>query len=215
MRRLLFACASVLGLGLLFVRCGGSTVGDLDGGAEGGGGGGPDACACVDAQPMCKDGDTKKVDCNTCTCSGGLWACTLLACVDAGPPEGGLPTTDPGSVRCNGATCAAINHFCCDQSGAESCLAKPIPGACAGFTRECDEKADCIGQNVCCIPPNASIKVAYNTRCEANCGNNDPFSYQVCKTSAECLNGMACIGQPCLGTVIYTCGGLIPPNRCQ
>ena len=40
-------------------------------------------------------------------------------------------------------------------------------------------------------------------------------SYQVCKTSAECLNGMACIGQPCLGTVIYTCGGLIPPNRCQ
>ena len=44
MRRLLFACASVVGLGLLFVRCGGSTVCDLDGGVEGGGGG-PDACA--------------------------------------------------------------------------------------------------------------------------------------------------------------------------
>jgi hypothetical protein len=194
-----------------FASCGGTTVSVGDGG--GGGDGGPDdACACVDVQPSCVNGQTKKIDCNTCTCSQGTWACTAIACVDAAPP---LPTSDPGSVSCNGMTCAAINHFCCDQMGVESCMSKPKPGTCAGSQRECDEKADCIGANVCCIPPNQNILLAYNTMCAANCGMNDPFSFQVCKTSAECQNGMACIGQPCLGKIIYTCGGAIPPNRCQ
>jgi len=32
-------------------------------------------------EPECTDGDTKKEDCNTCVCNGGVWACTLMLCL--------------------------------------------------------------------------------------------------------------------------------------
>jgi len=35
--------------------------------------------ACVD-DAECKDGETKEVDCNTCSCTGGQWMCTLILC---------------------------------------------------------------------------------------------------------------------------------------
>ena len=37
------------------------------------------ACPIADAA-VCRDGETKKVDCNTCTCVNGIWGCTLIAC---------------------------------------------------------------------------------------------------------------------------------------
>jgi hypothetical protein len=37
------------------------------------------ACAREDAA-LCRDGETKKVECNTCTCHGGHWGCTIIAC---------------------------------------------------------------------------------------------------------------------------------------
>lgn len=36
-------------------------------------------CPSADAG-VCQDGETKKVDCNTCTCQGGRWGCTIIAC---------------------------------------------------------------------------------------------------------------------------------------
>lgn len=167
---------------------------------------------CVDAQPECVDGQTRQLNCGTCTCSGHMWECTMKICADAGTK---LPASDPGNVQCNGAPCAVADHFCCDQKNAPSCMKRPLPGTCAGPQRECDEAADCTGGNVCCIPPNQAVTLAYFATCAKSCGINDPFSYQLCKSDSECENGKPCIGQPCLGTLIYNCGGSIPQNRCQ
>jgi len=183
-------------------HCGGTVAPpDADAGSDGGGG---------DSSQQCTNGQTKKIDCNTCTCMNGTWACTAMACLDGGP----TPPSDPGSVLCSGGPCASVDHFCCDQQGVESCRSLPQPGTCAGPQRVCDEAADCPGGDVCCIPPNANIVVAYFTQCQKTCGIDDPYIYQVCKTSAECQNGKPCIGQPCQGKMIYTCGGQIPAKRC-
>lgn len=63
----------------------------------------------TDAPPVdggvCKPGDTKKVDCNTCTCSAtGDWLCTTLACVDSGPPPSKCPDKPSPGVSCHGNT---------------------------------------------------------------------------------------------------------------
>jgi hypothetical protein len=186
----------------VLAHCGGTVApSGVDAGVDG----------ALDASPApCTNGETRKVDCNTCTCMNGAWACTGIACIDGGP----VPPSDPGSVTCAGKPCASSDHFCCDQQGVESCMAQPEPGTCAGPQRVCDEAADCQGGQVCCIPPNANIVVAYFTQCAKTCGINDPYQYQVCKTSAECQNGQPCLGQLCQGKMIFTCGGQIPSKRC-
>jgi hypothetical protein len=82
--------------------------------------------------------------------------------------------------------------------------------------RACDETADCDPGNVCCIPPNANIALAYNSQCvpSAQCSGMDPYAYRMCKSSSECPANVACVTQPCHGYVISTCGG-IPAQRCQ
>lgn len=170
------------------------------------------ANGCVDAQPECIDGQTRQINCNTCTCSGRWWNCTTNTCIN---PDAQSPLSDPGNVQCNGAPCAVADHFCCDQKNAPSCMPRPRPGTCAGPQRECDEAADCAGGNVCCIPPNQAVTLAYFATCAKSCGLNDPLSYQLCNADSECENGKPCIGQSCLGTIIYNCGGSIPPQRCQ
>ena len=95
LRRSLLAFAPVI----LAVGCGGSVDGGdgstTDAGVDGGGTG-------------CKKGETKKVDCNSCTCmDDGTFACTTLYCADSGPPDtasfdsGGFDIgTDAHDSRC-------------------------------------------------------------------------------------------------------------------
>ncbi|MCA9709141.1 MAG: hypothetical protein KDK70_25075, partial [Myxococcales bacterium] len=33
----------------------------------------------------CQDGDSMMQDCNSCTCEGGFWACTEIACPEDPP----------------------------------------------------------------------------------------------------------------------------------
>ena len=41
----------------------------------------PDQCSCSHEGKVYHKGDTLEVDdCNTCTCEGGSWACTEIAC---------------------------------------------------------------------------------------------------------------------------------------
>lgn len=198
---------------LLSAACGGAVSGG-DGG--GGDSSAPDASG-SEGGGACTPGDTRKVDCNTCTCAAdGRWACTGLACVDAMPP---LPVSDPGFVTCAGAPCAVPADMCCDaslvpMSSTQKCVPQTM-SACGVLRRTCDEAADCGGGQVCCIPPNANIQIALNAQCEAKGSCKDPTYFpQLCKTSAECDNGMACVMQTCLGAVVWTCGG-IDPKRCQ
>lgn len=169
---------------------------------------------CADSG-VCKNGDTKPAGdgCNSCTCMNGTWGCTLMACVDSGPP------VDPGNVPCAGGPCAVPGNYCCDtpilDGGVEKCVPNST-SACGGLRRACDEAADCAGvtgTKVCCIPPNAAQLVAYNAQCVLTC-KGDPFAYQLCKTTAECENGEPCVTQLCNGYSISTCGP-IPANRCK
>jgi len=67
---------------------------------------------------LCNDG------CNTCTCAGGSWACTLRACVDAGPPScNGKIDPDKQYVSRDPKICQLIDYSC--------------PPDRTGFTDEC------------------------------------------------------------------------------
>merc|ERR1719193_1845073 len=50
----------------------------------------PAPTVAIPSREKCVDGTTKKEDCNTCNCVGGIWACTLMACL---PPMKPLPVT--------------------------------------------------------------------------------------------------------------------------
>ncbi len=175
----------------------------------------PTGGGCYDAG-KCIEGSTRPAGdgCNTCTCMNGTWGCTLIACVD-----GGAPKPDPLNVTCAGAPCAVPGNYCCDTPTLDGGVEKCVPdstSSCAGLRRACDEAADCAGvtgTKVCCIPPNAAQLVAYNAQCTLSC-KGDPFAYQLCKTTAECENGQACVTQTCNGYTISTCGP-IPANRCN
>jgi len=174
---------------------------------------GPPKCP-TDGGGACVDGTTQPAGdgCNTCTCMNGQWGCTLMDCIDAGPP----PSSDPGQITCAGAPCSVPAHYCCDDATADGGTEKCVPAstsACGGLRRACDEAADCGGGQVCCIPPNAAPFVAYNAQCAVTC-KNDPLSYQLCKTDQECENGLTCVTQVCHGKEIRSCGPL-PANRCQ
>src|SRR5262245_28555368 len=81
---------------------------------------------------------------------------------DGGPVEPDAGASDPGNVTCNGGPCASADHYCCDDfaQGAESCVPASV-SSCGGLRRVCDEAADCPSPQVCCIPPNAAIALAY------------------------------------------------------
>jgi hypothetical protein len=157
----------------------------------------------------CVNGATKPAGdgCNTCTCMNGQWGCTLMACP---------APSDPGKITCAGAPCDVPANYCCDGAAADGGTQKCVPlsvSSCGDLRRACDEAADCNGGQVCCIPPNNAPFVAYNAQCAPTC-KNDPLSYQLCKTDAECENGLTCVTQLCHGKEIRSCGPL-PASRCQ
>ena len=205
-----FGVGSLLALG-----CGGSISGGDGGNNDGGGndsGTVPDGGECV-------PGATRKLDCNTCFCQGdGHWACTGIACIDGGPP-GPLPVSDPGLVTCAGAPCKVPGNYCCNTGltpmpSAQKCV-PDITSACGGLRVMCDESADCTNGDVCCVPPNANIRIALNAQCSPKGSCKDPTYFpQLCKTNAECDNGQPCVSQICLGALVWSCGG-VDPKRCQ
>jgi hypothetical protein len=110
------------------------------------------------------------------------------------PPHGA--PCDPGVVTCNMAPCAVPANFCCGvQGGAEMC--DPAGTMCTGASISCDESGDCMSGSICCMVAtsisSADISCQMGTSCMGGL-----FSIQVCKTSAECANGMPCVPQTCM-----------------
>ncbi len=126
-------------------------------------------------------------------------------------------SSDPGVVTCNGSPCDTATSYCCDETtvppNGQRCVSNSV-SSCGGLRRRCDEAADCTGGQVCCIPPNAAMRVAYTTVCSKGPCTDDVLNYQVCKTSAECTNGQPCVTQQCAGYEMRTCGSL-PVERCR
>jgi hypothetical protein len=145
---------------------------------------------------------------------------------DAGDREAGLRdarnvvdgrASDPGQILCGEAgACSTTTSFCCvrrndvdgggtDGGPADECVQSNNPGACAGGRKfECDEKADCPGQQICCLD------ITLTSACQAQCGL---LARQLCRTDAECKGGEPCVAQVCSGAFVQTCGGL-PPAVC-
>jgi hypothetical protein len=126
----------------------------------------------------------------------------------------GASGSDPGQIACGAANCDVPDEYCCDDSmqpGNEKCVPS-ITSSCAGFRRMCDEAADCEIGNVCCTIPAAATFYAYNTSCAPSC---DTYFPQLCKTSAECTNGQACVSQTCNGWLVQTCGPIPAQLTCS
>lgn len=127
------------------------------------------------------------------------------------PPDGG----DPGSVPCGDQACAVPDNVCCDArelGGALRCVPQSV-SSCSGLRRQCNEAADCSPGQVCCIPPNAAVRLAYNAQClpRGECGG--PYWIQLCSGDAECA-GARCTVQSCVGASIAACGE-IRTERCR
>ena len=124
-----------------------------------------------------------------------------------GNPVDGGAMSNPGQIDCNGTTCMAGTNICCVryQDGGVTTSCTP-PQMCQGARLGCDEKADCMGNGICCF---GAAMMSIGTRCQAPamgmnaCGQ---FAVQVCKTSNECGMNGACAPHQCpnLGTV-WTC----------
>jgi hypothetical protein len=102
---------------------------------------------------VCKPGETKKVDCNTCSCSDdGQWRCTLIAC----PP--------PSGTACGGwlgNTCKD-NEYCAYEPGAY-CGAADASATCKVRPDACDDIYEpvcgCDGKNY----PSACVAASAGT----------------------------------------------------
>lgn len=103
-------------LALLAAACGGSTEG----------GGGPIGGECVHDGKIYQPGESYQLDCNTCSCSNGDFACTAMAC--AAVCVHGGQTHPPGSSFPAGDGC---NTCFCDVDGTVSCtLVDCAPTTC-------------------------------------------------------------------------------------
>lgn len=89
---------------------------------------------CADAGPdsgKCTPGESRKLDCNTCTCmSNGEWACTGLACIDSGTDGGGVDPRCPSSWAA--ATTGSHDALCPDISCAYPEGSCNCPAYCGG-----------------------------------------------------------------------------------
>lgn len=60
-----------------------------------------DACGCgCIGGAECTDGDVREEDCNTCTCSGGIWTCTGLDCTELCLADCGVGCPAPEYMLC-------------------------------------------------------------------------------------------------------------------
>lgn len=102
---------------------------------------------------VCQMGETKPAGdgCNTCTCEGGEWACTLLACDEPMCQDGDIKPAEDG---CNSCTCEAGQWLCteigCDPgttgmtSGEPGVTDGPMPACQDGDKKEAED-----GCNTC------------------------------------------------------------------
>jgi hypothetical protein len=106
-----------------------------------------------DSGGVCEPGDTMMMDCNTCSCIDGQWACTAIGCDPTGADSGDVcdPATDP-SDECNTCECIDGEWGCtqiacdpvCDPSenptnGCNTCECDPVTGEWACTDEACPE----------------------------------------------------------------------------
>jgi hypothetical protein len=176
--------------------CGGSTTGgSTTGGSTTGG-------STTGGSTTCKDGDTKVAadGCNSCSCVGGAWGCTLLGCPTPACKAGETKTVDCNTCGCSSGgqwvcTEKACNPTVCNEGdtkvapdGCNKCsclggmwgctlLACPIPACKDGETKtvDCNTCGCSMGQWACtavaCPNPAPECKPGDSKKVDCNtCG---------------------------------------------
>ena len=139
---------------------------------------------------------------------GGTDAASDVA-IDAGGSCSATKTTDGTSVYCtNGTTCERPAKFCCTitkslQCGATAC-GDPV-------TLNCDDSADCTGQQVCCTTmtltntstcPYQTGADTAGSQCKNSCGSGE---LELCGKDSACGGGKTCHSATYLGTTFGIC----------
>lgn len=99
----------------------------------------PDATSDTSGEDSCTEGDTRKLDCNDCTCNAeGEWACTKLSCGLLTAPCEGLSCGDACTI------CADDDPDCVESDQTKFC---DTNGYCAYLDSppECVEYVPCAG----------------------------------------------------------------------
>ncbi|MFP4598865.1 MAG: hypothetical protein ACOC9J_05145 [Persicimonas sp.] len=117
-------------------------IGSLDAGASDAGS--PDGDAGGDVG--CQDGDEKQVDCNTCYCQDGTWACTEMACGDAGNGD-----YEPCGDKACGETCTVCSPN--DPTCTETDVVKYCQpdGSCSATEPSCGDDDECQSDRDCVV----------------------------------------------------------------
>jgi hypothetical protein len=126
---------------------------------------------------------------------------------DDGPS---VPPSDKGHVLCGGNLCSLPAEACCDQPDASTCQSAASVNCNAGLIARCDESANCVTGQVCCVT-NMSAS-ALETQCRSSCQGGDP---QSCRTDGECGGSGPCEAWMCSGSVVATCGAAGSAPGCQ
>jgi hypothetical protein len=124
-----------------------------------------------------------------------------------GPP---VPPSDKGQVSCGAQSCGLPMAECCEAPDGSACQSATAPCGGGGVVARCDEAADCLPGQACCVTSTSAYGLA--TQCKQACGGND---LQSCRTDAECGGAGACEGWTCAGSVVATCGGAGAASGCH
>jgi hypothetical protein len=104
--------------------------------------------------------------------------------------------SEPNKIACGATVCDAGGagpnaDYCCERpDGGEQCANKG--NQCGGGLRlNCDEKADCMNGNECCLSFGGGA-----SDCQNGCVNSQ---LHLCRTTAECGDAGACKQVTCTG----------------
>jgi hypothetical protein len=129
---------------------------------------------------------------------------------DGGGEGGGGVQSNAGKVTCGAAECTLPAQYCCRSfTGDAGCIDDNDNCPGGGAEINCDEKADCPGQEVCC-----GSSFNQDQRCEST-NSCDGFSdFTICKVNAECTDGGTCKEWSCPGgRKVRSCA--MPFTGCQ
>jgi len=77
--------------------------------------------ASIEPEFECEAGQTKEVDCNTCSCQDGNWVCTEIACEPTTPPPVGECDCCPEMITCDSGSIPEKRDLQPNQFGCECC----------------------------------------------------------------------------------------------
>lgn len=133
-----------------------------------------------------------------------------------GTDGGGGTGPNPGKVNCGTMLdCDAGGNGCCvhfQQDGGQTYACLP-QGQCGGggVRWECDERADCPMQDLCCL---SSFQGFIQKQCNQFCQN---FQVRACKSTSDCVDGGACNTYTCpsLGMGMVQIQACTKPMNCN